>query len=150
MRLGQIYHYLGDYRRGLDLLRKAVEALPEEPLRDHFGGLVRTARPLPVLSRTFLLWALAEVGEFTEGISRGEEGSRIAEVAEDLTSLIPVCMGVGRLCLSQGDVHQAVSVLERGLRLCEIGSISPLQSDRCVLGIRLCAVRTCSRGAAAA
>jgi hypothetical protein len=39
--------------------------------------------------------ALAEVGEFTEGISRGEEGGRLAEVAEDLTSLIPVCMGVG-------------------------------------------------------
>jgi tetratricopeptide (TPR) repeat protein len=71
-----------------------------------------------------LLWALAEVGEFTEGVSRGEEGSRIAEAAEDLTYLILACLGVGRLCLRQGDVHQAISVLERGLRLCDIGQIS--------------------------
>ena len=124
MRLGHIYHTLGDYQRGLDLLRKAVEALPGEPLRDRFGGPVGTANRRSVLSRTFLLWALAEVGEFTEGISRGEEGIRIAEAAEDLTSLIPVYMGVGRLYLHQGDVHQAIAVLERGLRLCEIGQIS--------------------------
>jgi tetratricopeptide (TPR) repeat protein len=124
MRLGHIYHTLGDYQQGLDLLRKAVEALPGEPPRDGFGGPIGTARRHPVLSRTFLLWTLAEVGEFTEGISRGEEGVRLAEVAEDLTCLIPVCMGVGRLYLHQGDVHQAISVLERGRRLCEIGQIS--------------------------
>jgi class 3 adenylate cyclase/tetratricopeptide (TPR) repeat protein len=124
MRLGHVYHTLGDYQRGLDLLRRAVEALAEEPLRDRSGGPVGTTRILPVLSRTFLLWALAEVGEFTEGGRRGEEGIRIAEAAEDLTYLILACLGVGRLCLRQGDVHQAVPVLERGLRLCEIGQIS--------------------------
>jgi tetratricopeptide (TPR) repeat protein len=118
MRLGQVYHTLGDYQRGLELLRKAVEALSGESLRDRFG--------LPVISRTFLLWALAEVGEFTEGASHGEEGIRIAEVAERLTYLILACRGVGHVCLCQGDVHQAVLVLERGLRLCEIGQISTL------------------------
>jgi tetratricopeptide (TPR) repeat protein len=124
MRLGHVYHTLGDYQRGLELLRKAVEALSEESLRDRFSGPVGTTRILPVLSRTFLLWTLAEVGEFTEGATRGEEGIRIAEVAEHLTYLILACLGVGRLYLRQGDVHQAVPVLERGLRLCEIGQIS--------------------------
>jgi len=124
MRLGHVYHTLGDYQRGLDLLRKAVEALSEEPLRDRFSGLVGPLRILPVLSRTFLLWALAEVGEFTEGATHGEEGIRIAEVAEHLTYLILACLGMGRLYLRQGDVHQAIPVLEHGLRLCEIGQIS--------------------------
>jgi len=32
--------------------------------------------------------------------------------------------GAGRLSLRQGDLHKAVPVLERGLRLCEIGQIS--------------------------
>jgi tetratricopeptide (TPR) repeat protein len=126
MRLGHVYHTLGDYQRGLDLLRQAVEALSEEPLRDRFGRPVGATRILPVVSRIFLLWALAEAGEFTEGISRGEEGSRIAEVAEHLTYLIVACLGMGRLYLRQGDVHQAVPVLERGLRLCDIGQISTL------------------------
>jgi tetratricopeptide (TPR) repeat protein len=35
-------------------------------------------------------------------------------------------MGVSRLYLRQGDMHQAISVLERGLRLCDIGQISTL------------------------
>jgi tetratricopeptide (TPR) repeat protein len=77
-----------------------------------------------VLSRTFLLWSLAEVGKFTEGVAHGEAGVRIAEAAEHLPSLIIACMGVGRLSLRQGDVHKAVPVLERGLRLCDIGQIS--------------------------
>ena len=59
MRLGHIYHALGDHQRGLDLLKKAVEAFPGEPLRDRVGGPVGPTRILPVLSRTFLLWALA-------------------------------------------------------------------------------------------
>ena len=101
-------------------------SLPGEPLRDRFDEPVGTANRRSVLARTFLLWVLGEVGEFTEGISRGEEGIRIAEAAEDLTYLILVYMGVGRLYLRQGNVHQAISVLERGLRLCDIGQISTL------------------------
>src|SRR5207245_3116181 len=62
----------------------------------------------------------------TEGVSRGAAGVGIAEAAEPLTYLILACMGVGRLCLRQGDVHQAISVLERGFRLCDIGQISTL------------------------
>ena len=126
MRLGHVYYTLGDYQRALDLLRKAVAALPGEPLRDRFRGPVGIAHRAPVLWRTFLAWALAEVGAFTEGASRGEEGLRIAEAAGDLSYLILAYMGVGRLCLRQGDLHQAIAVLERGLSLCDIGQISIL------------------------
>ena len=71
-----------------------------------------------------MLWSLAEVGAFTEGVARGEEGVRIAEATEHLSNLIIAYMGVGRLFLRQGDVHKAVPVLEQGLRLCEIGYTS--------------------------
>ena len=123
-RLGHVYHILGNYPRAMDLLRQAVEALPEESIRDRIGERVSTAPFLPVTSRSLLLWSLAEVGAFTEGVVRGAEGVRIAEAAEHLSSLILAYMGVGRLFFRQGDVHKAVPVLERGLRLCEIDNIS--------------------------
>jgi tetratricopeptide (TPR) repeat protein len=126
MRLGHTYHTLGDSQRGLELLRKAVEAFSEAPRRDRVGGPVGPTRILPVLSRTFLLRALAEVGAFTEGVSYGEEGIRLAEAADDLTSLIMAWMGVSRLYLRQGAMHQAIAVLERGLRLCDSSQSSTL------------------------
>jgi tetratricopeptide (TPR) repeat protein len=123
MRLGHDYYILGDYQRALDLLRQAVEALTGESSRVPFGDRVGPASPVPVLSRTFLLWSLAEVGKFTEGVAHGEEAVRRAEAAEHLTSLIIAYFGMGRLCLRQGDFHKAALVLEQGLRLCDIGQI---------------------------
>jgi tetratricopeptide (TPR) repeat protein len=66
-----------------------------------------------------LLYSLAEVGAFTEGVARGAEVVRVAEATEHLSSLILAETGVGRLFLRQGDLHKAVPVLEQGLRLCE-------------------------------
>ena len=71
-----------------------------------------------------MLQSLAEVGEFTEGEARGEEGVRTAEAAEHLPSLITAYWGVGHLSLRKGDFQKAIPVLERGLSLCEIGQIS--------------------------
>jgi tetratricopeptide (TPR) repeat protein len=122
-RLGHTYHTLGDYPRALDLLRQAVEALPEESIRYRIGERVGASPSLPVTSRSFLLCSLAEVGAFTEGETRGAEGVRIAEAAEHLSSLIIAYWGVGRLSLCKGDFHKAIPVLERGLRLCEIENV---------------------------
>jgi class 3 adenylate cyclase/tetratricopeptide (TPR) repeat protein len=119
MQLGHVYYILGDYARALDLLRQVVEALPEELAGDRFGERVLVASPPSVISRTFLLYSLAEVGAFTEGVARGAEVVRVAEATEHLSSLILAETGVGRLFLRQGDLHKAVPVLEQGLRLCE-------------------------------
>ena len=123
-RLGNVYYILGDYARALDLLRQAVAALPGEPSRDRVGERVGAASLLSVISRTFLLFSLAEVGAFTEGIARGEEGGKIAEATEHLTSLVTAYYGMGRLFLRQGDVHKAIPVLEQGLSLCETCKLS--------------------------
>src|SRR5262245_3139769 len=125
MQLGQVYYILGDYARALDLLRQVVAALPGELAGDRFGERVRVASAPSVISRTVLLWSLAEVGGFTEGVTRGAEGVRIAEATEHLSSLILAYTGVGRLFLRQGDMQKAVPVFEQGLRLCkEIGYTS--------------------------
>jgi tetratricopeptide (TPR) repeat protein len=72
-----------------------------------------------VLSRVYLSWSLAELGAFVESLARGEEAVRIAEAAEQPFSLIWAYFGIGQLYLRKGDFHRSISVLERGLSLCQ-------------------------------
>jgi tetratricopeptide (TPR) repeat protein len=120
--LGMIYHSLGNYCRAMDFLERTVASLQGDRVRERFG----LPALLSVVSRTWLVWCLAECGAFGEGIARGEEGIRIAEAVDQPSSLIFACMGLGHLYLRQGDLHRAISVLERGLRLCQIGNIRRL------------------------
>jgi tetratricopeptide (TPR) repeat protein len=123
-RLGHVAQALGDYPRALALLRQALEARPEAPSRGSAAERLSRLRQTMVW-RTVLLWSLAELGQFPEGEAYGEAGLRRAEAAEHLASLVMASMGVGRLALCKGDVQQAIAVLERGLRLCERGQLSP-------------------------
>jgi tetratricopeptide (TPR) repeat protein len=60
---------------------------------------------------------LAELGEFAEGIVRGQESIRIAESIEQPLNLTAAASGLGRLYLRKGDLERAVPVLERALEL---------------------------------
>jgi tetratricopeptide (TPR) repeat protein len=62
---------------------------------------------------------LAEVGAFAEGIAVGEEGLHIAEAVKHPVSLVEAYRSVGLPYLRQGDLHQALPLLERALGLCE-------------------------------
>ena len=118
-----------------------MAALTGEPLRDRFGGQWPALRALPDL---FGL-GLAEVGAFTEG-PPGEEGIRIAEAADDLSTVSWRIWVWAVLCLRQGDLHQAISVLERGLGVCEDPPDPALCHSVCRgIGVRLCAVWACAR-----
>jgi len=113
--LGQAYHDLGDYRRAMDVLRRTIAALEGELMRKRLG-----MAGLPsVFVRTWLVWCLAELGAFAEGMARGEEGVRIAEAVDHPFSMIVAYCGVGVLSLRKGDLHQAIAVLERGLGVCQ-------------------------------
>jgi tetratricopeptide (TPR) repeat protein len=114
-RLGQVYHAIGEYQRAMACLRRNVESLIGEQLYERIGqGFL-----LSVFSRAWLVWCLAEVGEFDEGLSRGEEGIQVAEAVDQPFSLIAAYYSVGSLYLQQGDFHQAIPVLERNLALCQ-------------------------------
>ena len=118
--VGQAYHALGDYRRALGILQSIMDAL---------GGELRPARlgmaGLPaVFARTWLVWCLAELGDFTAGIARGQEGVQIAEEIDHPFSLAVAYSGLGFVYLCQGDFQHAMPVLERGLDVCETRSIS--------------------------
>jgi class 3 adenylate cyclase/tetratricopeptide (TPR) repeat protein len=113
--LGRVHSALGNYPQAVELLRKNVSLLQGDLSRERFGltGLVS------VSSSEELSQALAELGEFAEGITYGEEAIRIAEAVDHPFSRATVYWGVGNLYLYKGDLPKASAVLERGLELCQ-------------------------------
>jgi tetratricopeptide (TPR) repeat protein len=113
--LGLAYCTRGDYQQTITYLEKNVTVLEGGLQREHFG-----LSGIPsVNSRAYLLWGLAERGAFAEGSRRAAEALQIAEATNHLYSLTIACFGVGFLSLRQGDLSQAIPVLERGLELCQ-------------------------------
>jgi tetratricopeptide (TPR) repeat protein len=117
--LGASCSALGEYRRAVDYFNKNVASLTGELLRERFG---MTGLPA-VMSRTWLVWCLADLGEFDEGIARGDEAIRLAEAAEHPFSLTQAYYALGTLFLRQGNLPKAIPVLERGLSLCQAAAI---------------------------
>lgn len=111
--LGQGYHAMGDYPQAIDFLRRSVASLEGDLQRERFDmpGLAS------VLSRSWLVWCLAEQGRFSEGLTYGEEALQIAENVDHRYSLIVACLGLGVLYLQTGEPQSAIAVLERGVAL---------------------------------
>jgi class 3 adenylate cyclase/tetratricopeptide (TPR) repeat protein len=121
--LGHPYRSLGDYRQAVHYYRKNVETLTGEGLHERFGQA-----GLPsVLSRAYLNWSLAELGEFAEGIVHGDEAVQIAEVMVDQPfTLCHAYLGVGLPHLYKGALSQAIAMLERSLGVCLAGDVQLL------------------------
>ena len=112
MPLGMAYRTLGDYRRAMECFGRNVASLQGDQIGERLG-----VRPPPVTSLSYLVWCLAELGEFVEAIYRGEEAVRLAEALGQPEGLIFAYRGVGYLYLVKGDLHKAIPVLEHGLAL---------------------------------
>jgi transcriptional regulator with AAA-type ATPase domain/tetratricopeptide (TPR) repeat protein len=123
--LGQALYGRGEYRRAAIFFRRNVEALVGSRLTERFGA----PQPRSIHSRTCLVWCLAELGEFPEGILRGEEALKLAEPLDHPLSLTTACAGLGYLYLAQGEVAKSTSLLERGLEATRTGN-SPLWFPR--------------------
>jgi tetratricopeptide (TPR) repeat protein len=118
--LGLPYLSLGDYRQAGHYHRKNAETLTGEWLHERFGE----AALISVCSRAYLNWGLAELGEFAEGIVRGEEAVQVAETTVDQPfTLSHVYLGIGLPHLRKGDLPQAIAALERSLGVCQTGNI---------------------------
>jgi tetratricopeptide (TPR) repeat protein len=111
--VGQIHLGLGEYRIATALFRKNVESIVGELTHQRFG-----LPQLPAVhSRYCLVLCLAEMGEFAEGIIRGQESIRIAESIEQPLNLTAATSGLGRLYVRKGELENAVPLLERALDL---------------------------------
>jgi class 3 adenylate cyclase/tetratricopeptide (TPR) repeat protein len=116
--LAHTYHALGEYGRAIACCRTAVSLE---------GGLspppVGPTGRNDVNSHTRLSQCLAELGAFAEGITHGEEAIRMAEARDHPFSRASAYGSLGDLYLRGGNLHQAITVLERGVELCRIWEI---------------------------
>jgi class 3 adenylate cyclase/tetratricopeptide (TPR) repeat protein len=112
--LGQVYHTIGDYRRGMDVLGRSVATLQGALLYEDFSAV----NPASVGSLHWLNRCRAEVGAFTEGLAEADVALRVAEAVNRPSALAETYQWVGILHLYKGDVHRAIPVLERALDLC--------------------------------
>src|SRR5262249_35716508 len=131
--LGILSEGQGDYRRAIEFLRWNVSSSKGEPTFDPV-----TQGDLPfLLSRARLVLCLAELGEFQEGTTHGDEAVRVAEGVDQPYSLTLAYYGVGYLYLRKGLLDKAITTLERSLKtLPDLGHSRLVPHGR--LGFGLC------------
>lgn len=98
----------GDHRRADVALRTVVRRLQGERVRERFGQVSFPA----VAARSYLVFSLAERGEFEEGIRLGEEGLRLAETLDHPYSLGLISSNVAYLYTVKGDLDRALVLIE--------------------------------------
>ena len=113
--LGEACHALGTYRRSVEALGRNVEVLKGERALERFAG----PGLVPLQSRCWLAFSLAELGEFRAALVIAEEAHRVAESVEHPYSLAFAKTALGRLHLARGDPARAIPLLEAGLALIE-------------------------------
>ncbi len=111
--LGTAYFVSGDYRRADEFFPKILRLLAGDLIRERCGLAGFPA----VMSRVFWTLALAERGEFDQGLVHAQEGVRLAEALDHPYSLVCALRAFGRLHCARGDFNHAIPPAERGLAL---------------------------------
>lgn len=117
--VGQGCFNMGDYRRAAAHCERNVAALEGERAYERFG---LTGLP-SVLSRTWLAWSLAELGEFAQAMVHAQTALPIAQTLGHPYDVAAACLGMGHVQLLAGDLDQAIPVLERAVELCRTGDL---------------------------
>jgi tetratricopeptide (TPR) repeat protein len=111
LRLGQVYRGLGEYPRAIAALKRNIDALVGDLQTQRLGMPAVTA----VMSRAFMGWCLADLGDFPAALAVAEEALRMAEAANDRIGLALAQSRVGLIHLRQGAHERALPWLERSL-----------------------------------
>ena len=102
----------GDYRQAEQLFRQVLRLLESDRGGDLFG------LEFPdVLARGYLTWGFADQGRFREGMVLGQEAVRLAEILDNPYSRAGASWSLAYLQISQGELREPISQLERGLAL---------------------------------
>jgi tetratricopeptide (TPR) repeat protein len=104
---------VGDYLRAEKLLRENVDSLQGDRIRERFGVAGYPA----AMSRTYLAWALAERGEFDDGMANGRKGVQLAEELGHAWSLVTASWGYASVYIVKGEPERALELLDRALGL---------------------------------
>jgi class 3 adenylate cyclase/tetratricopeptide (TPR) repeat protein len=122
-RLGMGYFSFGDYGQAIEYLEWSRNLLQRNQVDDP-GGV---SNVFPVIRpRAWLVWCLTEVGRFADAMERAREALRIAEAANDPTSLVYSSRSVGLVHLRRGEIDRALPALERAAEVCRIANLPAL------------------------
>jgi len=122
--LGIVYYIKGDHSRAIEYLRRAMATCEGDRLYEQSGYNLLSVACCNTLTQT-----LAERGAFATGREYGEQGRRITAVVDHLYGQCLLCSSVGNLHLRQGDLPQAIPILETGLGLCQSGNFLRIYCD---------------------
>jgi class 3 adenylate cyclase/tetratricopeptide (TPR) repeat protein len=103
----------GDYRQADEFFQRILQLLKGDLIRERCG---LAGFPAPS-SNSFWAYALAERGEFDQGIACGQEAVRLAEMLDHPFSVIQACSFLGRVYGIRGEFDKAIRWAERGLVL---------------------------------
>jgi tetratricopeptide (TPR) repeat protein len=118
--LGATFQRQGNYLDARETLMRNVRLLTGELNYQQFGHM----NPPSVSSRTWLVWSLAELGEFAEGELRASEELQIAKRVGFYFGLVHAYFATGVLHLWKGQLGEAITALESGLGSCRAGNIA--------------------------
>lgn len=117
--VAQIQHALGNVRQSADLLGQIVASVHPGLVDERFNmaGFGR------VLAASHWALSLAELGDFEAGIACGHAAVRDALRFGQPFGLTHAYVGLGLVCLRQGQVDEAISILERTRDLSRVGNL---------------------------
>ncbi len=112
----------GDFRRAVEMYRRVIATLEGPLAKERLAtySLVATG------AHAFLVWALAELGEFEAARGPAGEALRIADAADRPFGRLLASFGLGFLHLRRGEFPQAIPVLERALEICRVSNLKAL------------------------
>jgi tetratricopeptide (TPR) repeat protein len=120
--LGWAHLTSGDFRRSVELYRRVIATLEGPLARERLArySLIATG------AHAFLVWALAELGEFEAAQEPAREALRIADTVNRPFGQLQASFGLGLLHLRRGELAQAIPVLERALQICRVSNLKAL------------------------
>jgi len=122
--LGLAFNARGEFEQQVEIHRRAVEALTGPPAYQLHGMAGYPA----AITRGFLAWGLAELGEFDEALDRAREGVDIASELNSAMSTVWVTDYLALTHLRRGEFDQAIALAEPNFELCERAEVQLLMT----------------------
>ncbi len=122
--LGLAFNARGEFERQIEIHRRAVKALTGPPAYQLHGMAGYPA----AITRGFLAWGLAELGEFDEALAWAREGVEIASEVNSAMSTVWVTDYLALTHVRRGEFDQAIALAEPNFELCERAEVLLLRT----------------------